>query len=54
MWFLDSDVEIAEPDEKILTFDVPDDTLERAAPVTDRRVITLFCTRDALSCGWPL
>jgi hypothetical protein len=46
---------LAELDEDILTFDVPDDALERAAPVTDRRlVITLFCTRDALSCGWPL
>jgi hypothetical protein len=44
----------AELDEDILTFDVPDDALERAAPVTDRRAITLYCTRDALSCGWPL
>jgi hypothetical protein len=44
----------AELDEDILTFDVPDDALERAAPIADRRIITLYCTKDPLSCGWPL
>jgi hypothetical protein len=46
--------DLAELYEDILTFDVPDDALERAAPVPDRRVITLYCTRDPLSCGWPV
>jgi len=46
--------DLAELDEDVLTFDVPDDALERAAPVADRRVITLYCTRDPLSCGWPI
>jgi len=41
-------------DENILTFDVPDDALECAAPVADRLIITLYCTKDPLSCGWPL
>jgi hypothetical protein len=45
---------LAELDDDILTFDVPDDALERAAPPADRRVITLYCTRDPLSCGWPI
>jgi hypothetical protein len=44
----------AELDGDILTFDVPDDALERAAPIADPRVITLYCTRDPLSCGWPV
>jgi hypothetical protein len=44
---LENDVNgLAELDEDILTFDVPDDALERAAPVADRRIITLFCTKD--------
>jgi hypothetical protein len=52
---LENDVNgLAELDEDILTFDVPDDALERAAPVADRRIITLaYCTKDPLSCGWP-
>jgi hypothetical protein len=37
MFVLDSDVETTEPDEKILTFDVPDDALERAAAVRTSR-----------------
>jgi hypothetical protein len=50
---LENDVNgLAELDE--FTFDVPDDALERAAPVADRRIITLaYCTKDPLSCGWP-
>ena len=35
MFVLDSHGEIAERDEKILTFDVPDDALVRAAAVSD-------------------
>jgi hypothetical protein len=52
---LENDVNaLAELDDDILTFDVPDDALERAAPVADRRIITLYCTMDLLSCGWPV
>jgi hypothetical protein len=52
---LENDVNaLAERDEDILTFDVPDDALERAAPVADRLIMTLYCTRDPLSCGWPV
>jgi hypothetical protein len=52
---LENDVNgLAELDEDILTFDVPDDALERAAPVADRRILTLaYCTKDPLSCNWP-
>jgi hypothetical protein len=45
---------LAELDEDVLTFDVPDDALERAAPVADRQIMTLYCTKDPLSCGWPI
>jgi hypothetical protein len=45
---------LAELDEDILTFDVPDDALERAAPVAGRRIMTLYRTKDPLSCGWPV
>ena len=54
---LENDVNgLAELDEDILTFDVPDDALERTARVADRPIpiITLYCTRDPLSCGWPI
>ena len=53
---LEDDVNgLAELDDKdFLTFDIPDDALERAAPVADRRIMTLYCTKDPLSCGWPL
>jgi len=52
---LENDVNgLTELDEDILTFDVPDDALERAVPVADRRTITLYCTKDPLSCGWPI
>jgi hypothetical protein len=52
---LENDVNgLAELDGDILTFDVPDDALERAAPVADCRIITLaYCTKDPLSCNWP-
>jgi hypothetical protein len=40
-----------EPDDDILTVNVPDAALERAAAVADGRVLTLIaCTQD-LSCG---
>ena len=55
MFILDSDViDIAEPDGEILTFDVPDDALERAAAASNGQRVTVgFCTRW-YTCGWPL
>ena len=44
----------AEGDEEILTFDIPDDALERAASA-DRPASTLvYCTNDWYNCGFPL
>jgi hypothetical protein len=53
---LENDINgLIELDEDILTLDIPDDALERTAPVADRRIIiTLYCTKDPLSCGWPI
>jgi hypothetical protein len=52
---MDSDVSgLARTDEDILTFDVPDDALERAAGVTDGSAMTLvYCTHVWYNCGWP-
>jgi hypothetical protein len=53
---MDSDVIcLVETDENILTFDVPDDALERAACVGGGAALTIaYCTRDWMACGWPL
>ena len=53
---MDSDkIILAETDEDILTFDVPDDALERAACVGGGTVLTIvYCTHDWMACGWPL
>jgi hypothetical protein len=53
---MDSDVEsLVEADENILTFDVPDHALERAACVSGGAALTIaYCTRDWMACGWPL
>jgi hypothetical protein len=55
MFTLDDDVGITEPDEKIFTFDVPDDALERAAAVADGQVAHTigYCTHW-YHCNWPL
>ena len=55
MLILDSDVEITEPDEKILTFDAPDDAPERAAAVSDGQAAHTigYCTHW-YHCNWPL
>ena len=43
-----------EIDEDILTFDVSDDALERAAPLADGRIITLaYCTWDFCNAALP-
>jgi hypothetical protein len=43
----------AESDEKILTSDVPDDVLERAASAEQNALTMLYCTTDWYSCGLP-
>ena len=54
MFILDGDVNIAEPDEKILIFNVPDDALERAAAASEGHAVTVgYCTQW-YTCGWPL
>jgi hypothetical protein len=55
MFILNGDVEITKPDEKILTFDVPDDALERAAAVPDGQAAHTirYCTHW-YHCNWPL
>jgi hypothetical protein len=43
----------AETDEGILTFDVPDEALERAASVEQRAVTWMYCTHPWYYCEWP-
>jgi hypothetical protein len=43
-----------ETGEDILTFDVADEALERAAAVTDRRAMTIAYCTHWYECGWPL
>jgi hypothetical protein len=38
----------------ILTLDISDDALERAAAVADGQRITIGICTDWYSCGWPL
>lgn len=43
-----------ETDELIFNFDVPDDTLERAAGSTEGQAVTwMYCTHVWYNCGWP-
>jgi hypothetical protein len=53
--FMDPDVaDCVEGDEIILTVDVPDDILERAAGDAEGRAITwIYCTQVWYNCGWP-
>jgi hypothetical protein len=44
----------AKRDEDILSADVPDDALERAAAVAVERAITLVYCTSFYDCGWPL
>jgi hypothetical protein len=47
-----SDAAVAESDEDILTFDIPDDALERAAGAP--QLMTLVpCTFHWHDCTWP-
>ena len=43
----------AEPDENILTFDVPDEALERAASAEQNAFTMLYCTNPWYNCGLP-
>ena len=43
----------AEADEDVLTFDVSDETLERAASAEQNAFTMLYCTNDWYNCGLP-
>jgi hypothetical protein len=55
---MDSDIVASTASEEdiltFLTFDVPDDALERAAGVTGDGAMTwVYCTQGWYNCGWP-
>jgi len=52
---MDSDITgLGQADDNILTFDVADDALERAAGADNGQAITwLYCTQIWYNCGWP-
>ena len=53
---MDSDVsEFAETDADILSFDVPDDALERAASAEQMAFTWVYCTNGYYwyDCNWP-
>ena len=41
----------AEPVEEILTFDVPDDVLERAGGAEQQAFTMFYCTHQSSECG---
>ena len=43
----------AEGDEEILTFDIPDEALERAASAEQNAFTMLYCTNDWYNCALP-
>jgi hypothetical protein len=43
----------AEPVEEMLTFDIPDDALERAASAEPNALTWIPCTHLPYDCGWP-
>jgi hypothetical protein len=43
----------AEAGEQILTFDIPDDALERAAGSEQGALTMLYCTNPWYNCGLP-
>ncbi len=53
---MDNDVNgRTETDADSLSFDIPDDAVERAAGIAEGRAITWgFCTRDWIFCRWPM
>jgi hypothetical protein len=51
---MDSDAnDFVETDADILTFDVPDDALERAANAEQKAFTMLYCTSLWYNCGLP-
>ena len=42
-----------EADEQILTFEIPDDALERAANVEQQANTLIYCTHNWHYCEWP-
>jgi hypothetical protein len=42
-----------EGDEEILTFDIADETLERAASAEQNAFTVVYCTHNWHNCGWP-
>lgn len=43
----------AESDEDILTFDAPDEVLERAGSVKQQAFTWVYCTNSWYYCEWP-
>jgi hypothetical protein len=43
----------AEADEDILTFDIPDDALERASNAEQQAYTLAYCTHPWYHCPWP-
>jgi hypothetical protein len=43
----------AEGDEEVLTLDIPDDALERAANAERKAFTVVHCTNSWYDCGWP-
>jgi hypothetical protein len=55
MTAMDSDVsDQAETDDDMLSFDIPDDCLERAAGVGEGQAITLGVCTYWYYCRWPM
>jgi hypothetical protein len=44
----------AEPVEEILTFDIPDEALERAASAEPNALTWIPCTHLPYDCGFPI
>jgi hypothetical protein len=45
--------DFAETDADILTFDIPDEALERAANAEQKAFTMLYCTNPWYNCGLP-
>ena len=43
----------AERDEEILTFDIPDEALERAASAEQKAFTVMYCTSPWYNCDLP-
>jgi hypothetical protein len=43
----------AETDEEILTFDIPDEALERTASAEQNAFTLVYCTSPWYNCGLP-